>query len=256
MRKTQQDEAGYLLHLEAWRKEQEAALRAERGWLSLAGLFWLKEGENRLGGPLKEAGVFLLAKGKVTFRPAGEPPRELKSDGSGAPDFISWGSLTFYVLQRGKRLGIRLYDSESPVRKHFTGQQWYAPDPAFRVVAPFHAYTPPKLLEITNVLGDTQPVPCPGYVTFVLAGTQCRLEAQATPDGLFFNFRDLTSGKTTYPAGRFLETEKPDKGKVILDFNKAVSPPCAFTEFATCPLPPKANYLRVAIPAGEKYTPH
>lgn len=248
------DDKTYREQQAAWRKQQEAELRKDNGWLALAGLSWLKEGENTVPA-LADAGVFLLRAGKVELRAADGSVRVLKPDTSGAPDRVTLGSRTFFILQRGKRTGIRLYDTESPTRKAFTGQLWYPVDSTYRIEATFHPYTPAKQLAITNVLGDTQPVPSPGYVTFTVGGKPCRLEAQGTPTGLFFNFRDLTSGKTTYPAGRFLETEKPEGGKVILDFNQAVNPPCAFTAFATCPLAPVANYLKVPIPAGEKL-PH
>jgi uncharacterized protein (DUF1684 family) len=106
-------------------------------------------------------------------------------------------------------------------------------------------------LQITNVLGDTTPVPSPGYVTFTIGGKECRLEAQSEASGLFFNFSDTTSGKSTYPAGRFLDAPPPVNGTMTLDFNQATNPPCAWTAYATCPLPPAANHLSVAIRAGE-----
>lgn len=241
----------YQEQLAAWRKEQENELTKEGGWLSVVGLFWLQEGESALPPPLGALGKLVRKDESVTLvSPQGE--RRLLKPNTG--ERLTQGSVTGQLLQRGKRLGLRVYDSESPARRGFTGQHWFAPDPAYRVTATFHPYPQGKTLAITNVLGDTQPVPCPGYVTFALDGKLCRLEAQGTPTGLFFNIHDLTSGRATYPAGRFLETEKPANGKVVLDFNKAVNPPCAFTEFATCPLPPRANYLPIAIPAGERNT--
>ena len=233
----------------AFRKEAENELTKEGGWLSVVGLFWLKEGENRLPAPLNELGTLVRQGQDVRlYTPAGER-RLLKPN---SLEKLITGSVTAFLLQRGKRLGVRVYDSESPARKSFKGQHWYAPDASYKITATFHPYPQGRTMDITNVLGDTQPVPCPGYVTFPLNGRLCRLEAQGTPTGLFFNFRDLTSGKETYPAGRFLDTEKPTNGKVVLDFNKAVNPPCAFTEFATCPLPPTTNSLKIEIPAGEK----
>ena len=240
----------YLDELAAWRKAQEAELTDESGWLSITALIWLKEGENQLPAPLNALGVLVRKGESVLLKSGSSEQRSLKPN----TDKLVRGSVTGNLIQRGTRIGVRVYDSESPARKSFTGRKWLAPEDGYRVKADFHPYPQGKTLAITNVLGDTQPVPCPGYVTFPLNGRLCRLEAQATPTGLFFNLHDLTSGKTTYPAGRFLETEKPTNGRVVLDFNKAVNPPCAFTEFATCPLPPRANYLPIALPVGEKTT--
>ena len=241
----------YSDELAAFRKSQEDELTKDGGWLSVVGLYWLSEGDNLLPPALRALGKLVRTGESVRLHtPEGE--RRLLRPNSN--EKLTKGSVSGQLLQRGKRLGIRVYDKESPARRNFQGQHWFAPDEAYRVTATFHPYPPGKTLTITNVLGDTQPVPCPGYVTFPLNGRLCRLEAQGTPTGLFFNFRDLTSGKTTYPAGRFLDTDKTQNGKVVLDFNKAINPPCAFTEFATCPLPPVANYLKIEIPVGEKKT--
>ncbi len=250
-RESELDMQTYNDELTAFRKEAESELTKDGGWLSVVGLYWLSEGDNPLPPGLRALGKLVRQGQDVRlFTPQGER-RLLKPNSA---EKLTIGSVTAFILQRGKRLGVRVYDSESPARKGFKGQQWYAPDASYRITADFHPYPQGRTMDITNVLGDTQPVPCPGYVTFPLNGRLCRLEAQGTPTGLFFNFRDLTSGKETYPAGRFLDTEKPTNGKVVLDFNKAVNPPCAFTEFATCPLPPAANYLKIEIPAGEKKT--
>lgn len=269
------DGPAYRKRITEWRKEQEADLKKENGWLSVAGLFWLAEGENSLGtnsaakvrlpagSAPTDAGNLTLEKSHVTLHLAegvkatcqGKPitTMEMRSDTSGMPDQVTIGALTLTVIQRGKRIGIRLYDNDSHARRKFTGQRWFPVEPAYRITAQFIPYDPPRKVAITNVLGDTQDMPNPGYVVFTIQGKRCRLEAQSAGDGLFFNFRDGTSGKTTYPAGRFLDAPKPVGGKVILDFNQAVNPPCAFTEFATCPLPPQANHLSVSIPAGEQH---
>jgi uncharacterized protein (DUF1684 family) len=133
---------------------------------------------------------------------------------------------------------------------------WYEPSSKYALRAKFTAYNPPKEIRITNILGDTASVGSPGYVTFKIDGKEYRLDAESVGDGLFFNFKDLTNGKTTYGAGRFLNTDKPKDGMVLLDFNRATSPPCAYTAYATCPLAPRSNYLAVAIPVGEKYSVH
>jgi uncharacterized protein (DUF1684 family) len=268
------EQHAYRERIDRWRKEQEANLKAEGGWLSVAGLYWLKEGQNTLGTGAANAivlpagsapasvGVADLHEGKVTLQVAsgvtatvnGKPitTLELRSDRSGAADRVVIGALTLTVIQRGTRIGIRLYDDNARGRREFTGLKWYPIDPAYRINARFVPYDPPKTVPITNVLGDTADSLSPGYLVFTLRGKELRLDAQSAGSGLFINFRDQTSGKTTYPAGRFLDAPQPENGQVILDFNQAYNPPCAFTAFATCPLPPHQNYLAVSIPAGEK----
>jgi uncharacterized protein (DUF1684 family) len=263
----------YRARIQEWRKSQEADLKKEGGWLTVSGLFWLAEGDNAMGAstacPVRlpasapaHAGVFTLKDGhvsvqvddgvKVTENDKPVTHQDLKADTSGAPDKLILGDLTLTVIQRGKRIGIRMYDRNSKALHEFKGCSWYPIDPAYVVTATFTAYDQPKPTPITNILGDTQDVPMPGYVTFTLNGKKCRLEAQAQGDGLFINFRDLTSSKTTYPAGRFLDVPKPENGHVVIDFNQAVNPPCAFTAHATCPLPPRGNMLPVEVLAGEK----
>ena len=268
------DGSAYLDRIAQWRKDQEAALKADGGWLSVAGLYWLKEGQSTIGTgagnaillPARSApmtvGVVTLQLGKVilqveqgvTATVKGEPVTslEMRSDRSGMPDRVVIGALTLTVIQRAARIGIRLYDNNARSRREFSGLKWFPVNPAYRIQARFVPYDPPKTVPITNVLGDTTDTACPGYVAFTLNGKECRLDTQGQGTGLFINFRDLTSGKATYPAGRFLDAPKPENGQVILDFNQAYNPPCAFTTFATCPLPPRQNYLAVSIPAGEK----
>jgi uncharacterized protein (DUF1684 family) len=253
----------YQSEIAAWRRAREANLKAEGGWLSLAGLFWLNEGANSFGtdpanrialgdGPAR-AGVFELHDGKVTVLQDGRT-RELKPDSA---DAVTAGRLSLFVIQRGGKYGIRLKDPESQARRKFHGLSYWAAREEYRVTARF---TPaPREIPITNVLGQTEPMKCPGYVTFRLVGRQLRLypvleEPQAKE--LFFIFRDRTSGKETYGAARFLDSELPREGQVVLDFNRAYNPPCAFTPYATCPLPPLENRLPVRIEAGEKKYGH
>jgi uncharacterized protein (DUF1684 family) len=265
-------DTSYRASIDQWRAQQETELKADDGWLTVSGLFWLKEGINRAGtktnadivlprGPA-ELGAFELSGGKTTFRAApgvavklngqtagGATP--LKSDAEGKPDHIQLDTLTMFVIHRGDRYGIRLKDTESESRKEFTGLHWFPVKESYRVVAKFVAYQPSKMLTIPNILGKTEQDPSPGYVVFTLDGVSLRLDPVLEDDQLFFIFHDLTSGKGTYPAGRFLYTDLPKNGEVVMDFNKAQNPPCAFTAFATCPLPPKQNRLRVRIEAGE-----
>lgn len=263
----------YLSDLAAWRAQQEAALRAPDGWLSLAGLFWLAEGSNPVGSHQRSsvllaadaapahAGELCLHDGVVTIGAAGAAlqlnggpaeGRPLLSDDSPTPDILGVGRLSMLIIRRGPRIGVRVRDPQHPARAAFAGRRWHAPRPDYRLTARFEPYDPPRSLPITNILGDTEAKPSPGALVFSLEGRELRLDATAGPrGGLALNFRDRTSGATTYGAGRMLTTPSPRDGLVVLDFNRAVSPPCAFTAFATCPLPPFQNHLPVAIPAGE-----
>jgi uncharacterized protein (DUF1684 family) len=241
-----------------WRADYEAGLKAPNGWLSVAGLFWLHAGDNVVGsdpqsdvvlpaGAPKRAGVLKLAGGNVTF--ANKP---LKSDAAGKPDVVKIGDLAMTIIERNDKIGVRLKDPNAETRRDFTGCKWFAADPAWRVRAKWVAYAKPKKISITNILGMTDQEDSPGYAEFSLKGQTMRLEPVSEDGGLFFIFKDATSGKTTYGAGRFLDTDLPKTGELELDFNKAYNPPCAFTAFATCPLPPKQNVLTAAIEAGEK----
>jgi uncharacterized protein (DUF1684 family) len=271
-------QGSYRTSIESWRQEREAQLKTDQGWLTVTGLFWLKEGANNFGtgadneivlpsgsAPAR-AGVFVLGTGKVTLRVAekadvrlaGKPIRTLKvkTDAAGPPDVLRIGDLTLTVIKRGARIGIRLKDKHSANRKEFTGLKWYPVQESFRIAATFIPYDRPKEIEIVNIIGDVEKSKSPGVLTFKLQGRDYRLEPIVDEGKLFIIFRDLTSGKTTYPAGRFLYAEAPKAGKkeslVTLDFNRAINPPCAFTAFATCPLPPRQNHLDIAVEAGEQ----
>lgn len=265
----------YLTESLKWRADREAALKKPQGWLSVAGLFWLAEGNNTVGtsagtkvvlpassGAPSGTGVITMTGKKISIKPStgadikvnGKSITDavmLKSDADGSPDMVQIGSVFFMIIVRGKRTGVRLFDAKSISMKEFSGCHWYPVNNAFRVKAKFVPYSPPKKANIMNVLGDVDVVSLPGYVEFTIDGKACRLDAQDEGDTLFFNFKDMTSGTITYPPGRFLNVPKPVDGVVDLDFNKAVNPPCAFTAFATCPLPPKSNILNVRISAGE-----
>jgi hypothetical protein len=270
------DEA-YRAEVQKWRADREARLKADGGWLTVAGLFWLKEGENRFGAdpaadvvlpegsvPAK-AGVFELKGGRVTVallpgapgRIAGKPvsgPSAMRPDTAGAPDVLEMGTLSLNVIERNGRFGIRLKDRNSPIRKAFTGLKWFDVKEDYRVEAKWVSYPQPKPVRVPNVLGQTEAMPSPGYAEFTLGGKPIRVDGvleDPHAEQLFFILRDQTSGKETYGAGRFLYADLPKGGKVVLDFNKAYNPPCAFTPYATCPLPPPQNWLPVRIEAGE-----
>jgi len=265
-------ETSYRASIEQWRAQHESELKADGGWLTVSGLFWLKDGINRVGsnqaneivlprGPA-ELGSFELHQGKTIFRGApgvavklnGQPAgavAPLKSDADGKPDKIQYDAFTMFVIHRGDRDAIRFKDTESESRKAFTGLHWFPVKENYRVIAKFVPYQPQKMLTIPNILGETEQDPSPGYVAFTLNGQSLRLDPVQEDDQLFFIFHDLTSGKETYPAGRFLYTDLPKNGEVVMDFNQAENPPCAFTAYATCPLPPKQNRLPVRVEAGE-----
>ena len=270
------DEA-YRAEVEKWRANREARLKADGGWLSLAGLFWLNEGPNRFGtdpagdivlpegsAPAK-AGVFELRGGQVTVallpgasgRLAGQPvssPTAMRPDTSGTPDVLEMGTLSMNVIKRGDKYGIRLKDKNSAVRRGFLGLKWFDVKEDYRVEARFVSYPQPKPVKVPNVLGQSESMPSPGYAEFTLNGKAVKLDGvmeDPQAEQLFFILRDQTSGKETYGAGRFLYAELPKAGKIVLDFNKAYSPPCAFTPYATCPLPPPQNWMPVRVEAGE-----
>jgi uncharacterized protein len=263
----------YEAEIERWRQARVASLTADDGWLTVAGLFWLKEGANTVGtaagsdfvlpaGSAREhLGTFYFSHGQTRFEAApgatvalnGTPAASatLKPDTSGKPDLLQVNALTMFVIQRGDRYGIRLRDKASEMRRHFTGLHYFPVDEAYRVVARWVPYEPPKQIPVPNILGQTEMETCPGYVEFTLNGRALRLDPVVEGDQLFLIFRDLTSGQETYPSGRFLYANLPEDGQVQLDFNKAYNPPCAFTPFATCPLPPAGNALPIRIEAGE-----
>jgi len=254
--------ASYQDEIAAWRTHREASLKAEDGWLSLAGLYWLHEGANPFGrdpgeitlpdGPV-HAGVFHLHQGKVTVTLDGGT-REVKPD---SDDIVQIGRVRLLVIKRADKYGIRVKDPESQARREFKGIESYPADERYRVTAKWVAE--PRKIPILNVIGQTEQSECPGYAVFKLQGRELQLHPILEEPGakeLFYIFKDETSGKETYPAGRFFYSGMPKDGQVILDFNKAYNPPCAFTPYATCPLPPPENRLAVRIEAGEKRYGH
>ena len=274
--------ASYEQELEQWKAKRLASLKGEDGWLTLIGLFWLKEGENRFGSdPTNEivlpdgkapalAGTVRLAAGKVTLdaKPdagitsKGQPVTtlELKSDDDeGGPTALEMGTLSFHVVKRGERLGLRVKDRENPARAEFKGTDYYPADRKWVVNARFEPYQPPKQVPILNVLGMETEETSPGTLAFEVDGRPYRLEAlkEKGEEQFFIIFADQTSGKETYGAGRYLYADPPGAdGVVRLDFNRAYSPPCAFTKYATCPLPPPQNRLPLRVEAGERYLGH
>ncbi len=276
-RNPQTPAVAYQREFELWQQERIKDLK--ENWLPLIGLFWLEEGDNSFGSdktnsiklpapsaPAK-AGVLTLRGGEVVLEVAdgvnlssgGKPVlgREPVFSRSGRPTVLELGSLRMFIIQRGARYGLRVKDLNSTAIREFKGLQTYPLNEAYVVTADFVAMQG-KTIAVTNVLGDVQQVPAPGELRFRLNGQNLRLVPTGSGRGrLSIVFSDLTKKNGTYPGGRFLDAEPAKDGKVVLDFNRAYSPPCAFTPYATCPLAPRENQLQVAIEAGEKYAgPH
>jgi uncharacterized protein (DUF1684 family) len=258
-----------------WRQAYEAGLKSDSGWLTVSGLFWLHEGENTFGsGPLNDmvlpapaparAGSFEFHAGHTIvhinpgvvalFRGQRVDSAEMHPDSNA--DQLVLGDLTLYVHSSGERFTVRLRDKNSRLRKEFTGTRWFPVDESYRVIAKYVPYDKPKQIEIQNVMGDTLPETILGYAAFKLGGKDLQLDAEVDGTDVSFVFRDLTSGHETYAASRFLDTKIESDGGVVLDFNQAYNPPCAYNPFTTCPLPPPQNRLDVRIEAGEKTYHH
>lgn len=260
--------------------QRERSIGGEEGWSTVVGLEWIPPGKSLVGAgsqaTLKlpehhapDVAMTLVREGDkvhatvakdvtITVNGARFTEGDLVDDRDGRETVLKLGSLTMRIIKRGDRIALRVKDPESPARKAFHGLTFFDPDPSLHVKAKLVA-TPGKTLKIANVLGQNEDMPSPGVLHFSIAGKPYTLDAvqEKGDDQLFILFRDASAGKGTYPSGRFLYAPLPDgKGEVDLDFNRAFSPPCAFTAYATCPLPPAQNVLPIAIWAGEKYTGH
>ena len=274
-RTPQVDPVAYQQDIDGWRAMRLKSVAGADGWTTLVGLYWFKEGKNSFGsapgndiilaGPHLpgHAGSFSLDKGTVSFVPAkgadiqssGKPfaGGKLGTDADKDTTVLTHGSLSFYAIQRGPRYGLRVKDSEADARLHFKGLQYFPLDQQWRFEARFEPYTHMKQVSIINILGMEESMPSPGALVFDLDGKEYRLDA-VIEDGetdYFVMFADQTSGKQTYGAGRFLYVKPPVDDKTVLDFNKSYNPPCAFSPYATCPLPPPQNRLPLAVTAGE-----
>jgi uncharacterized protein len=253
-------DTSYPDEIRKWQTDRDARLRREDGWLTLVGLDWLKEGDNPA-----PAGTVSLNKGQVTFNPSEDAQIEgapvsgsvklLADADEGGPTIVHTGTKQFNVIKRGDRFGLRIKDSAAPTRVNFKGMEYFPIDPKWRVEARLEPYNPPKQVPITDVTGMTQNNTAPGALVFTIDGKEYRLDPliEEGSDEYFIIFKDETSKDSTYEAGRYLYAKKAGAdGKVIVDFNKAYNPPCVFTPFATCPLPPPQNRLPIRIEAGEK----
>jgi len=257
--------------VEAWREGRYAALQSDTGWLTLAGLGWLKPGENRVGtaedadirlpsGP-NLAGTITITGGRAlangTFTHEGEPARELElvSDRDGEPTMLELGALRLCVIDRSGRLAVRTWDTASERRRAFSGIDHWPFDPAWRLESRFEP-TPNARISVPDVLGTVDEEPSPGTVAFEVDGARHRLQGlPGGPNGeLWLVFGDATNGQETYGGGRFVYTDAPSAdGSIVVDFNRSYNPPCVFSPYATCPLPWRGNRLPIRVEAGERY---
>jgi uncharacterized protein len=277
-------DAAYVKSIEDWRATIEKGLKRDNGWLTLAGRYVMKPGVNTIGAApgndiLLPKGVGPDSLGKVIVDgkmimlklndgiamkgKEGEfkGERVLGTDSSNR-DWVTLGRMAFHVIERKGTHVLRLADNESEVRKQFAGRFWYDVNPALKVQAKYVPYPPGKTIAIIDIIDELHDSPSPGYLEFELAGQTLRLDAVAEQKDkeLFIILKDQTAGKGTYNSGRFLYVEWPESvrksgGMVSIDFNKVYNPPCAFSEFTTCPLPPKQNQMKLKLEAGEKYAP-
>lgn len=270
-------ERDYTREVTRFQTDHEASLRAEDGYLAVAGLFFLRDGDNAFGTDpgndiVLPAGTAAAHAGRFHVRDRqvrvhvtgggatlnGTPVREgdmrpASSDPPRPADLLRVGRLTLLVHRSGERTAIRLRDPENPVRTGFPGLRWYDVDPRYRVVGRLARWPAPRPMEIVNILGDTLSLPNPGLVEFALEGRRFEMAPVQERDGrLWFIFTDATAGRTTYKASRFLYTDPPEGDRVVLDFNRAEQPPCAYNPWTTCPLPPPQNRLPIPIEAGER----
>ena len=266
--------------LAAFHAEREAILLADDGWFTVSGLHFLREGENTVGSapdndivldypdvPAR-VGVVTMTGSDVAIRaaagstlrlndtPADGGPLRL-ADGGRPADVVAYGGVTFFLHYSGPRLALRVRDQNAPLRTEFSGLTWFPANPGVSTVGLFTPAAGTPVVQAPNILGDLEPFEVAGTGTFTLAAREHTMEAWRSGDGFWFVFRDLTSEDLTYPAARFLYTEAPDAdGQVVMDFNYARNPPCAYNPWTTCPLPPASNRLAVRIEAGElRYHP-
>ena len=271
----------YAHELRAWRAERLRKLTARDSWLALAGLFWLKPGASAMGSapdsavlwpspaPARVGVVSLDTAGTVSFRPASgvrallgaaplAGPTVLRADHQrGGPDRVAVGQFSFVIIQRGGKLALRLYDNRSATRTGFRGIDHFTTRPALRIRARFQAHAKPRQVQVPTVINTTERATITGVLRFAVAGVACQLSPFSFPGSkdLFINFGDTTNARQSYGGGRFLSAKMPVDGVVVLDFNKAFNPPCAFTPYGTCPVPLAENRLPVGIRAGEKAYP-
>lgn len=272
----------YVQSIQAWRTGIEQSLKRDNGWLTLAARYMIKPGENTIGttpdndivvpaglGPARLGSIVVDGKMVELKLNDGIAMKAKEGEFTGARvfateaatrDWVSLGRMAFHVIERRGRFMLRLADNENPARKDFSGRVWYQVKEEYKVAARFVPYPPGKTIPIIDVIDEVHETPTPGYIEFTLNGQRLKLDATGELDDkeLFIVLKDQTAGGSTYNAGRFLAVEWPEAvrrsgGPVTIDFNKVYNPPCAFSAFTTCPLPPRQNQLKVRLEAGERY---
>ena len=276
-KRTSDEIANYKSEIDTWHRHRVEELLGPSGWVNVRGLFWLKEGINSFGSDVSndivfpegkiagKAGFFILKDTivrmevlpGVSITSMGAPFKSsiiYPPDSSGI--VLESNSLQWFIIKRSDKIGVRLRDLESDKLKTFTGIERYASNLDWKFTAKL-SVSPGKKVEIVNVLGQTHGEPVKGTIIFTHQGKEYSLEAIDDEGMLFIIFADETNGNETYGSGRYLKIDMPTEGDIVeLDFNKSYNPPCAFTEFATCLLPPRQNRLPFAVPAGEKNYHH
>ncbi|MDD1444096.1 DUF1684 domain-containing protein [Dolichospermum sp. ST_sed3] len=266
----------YVKEINEWDAKRVNRLKSDDGWLNLVGRFWLKQGESTFGSAKdndivvessklpEHIGSFFFADTVVTFKAKddvevlhnGKPVKEIVLIDDQKKDItvLQIGSIKFNLIVRDTLYGIRFRDLNSELAKNFKGVERFPIDESWKIKAKFEVYNPVKEIDVPNVLGQISKEKCPGAVVFERDGKTHRIDAvDEGGDRLFLIIADQTSGEETYGGGRFMYVNKPDSaGTILLDFNKAYNPPCVFTKYATCPMPPPQNYLKLRIDAGEK----
>jgi uncharacterized protein (DUF1684 family) len=265
----------YRQEINEWRKERNETIRKENGWLSLAGLVWLKLGKNHLGSDPKSeiqqperipANIgHLEYNGKSVSLHAlpnmqimvNDKPTEfaiLQPDISDDPSFITLQDVRLVVIQRGNKVGVRMWDNQRESRRSFPARTWYDIDENFRIPATYTAYENPKKAYFPDLSGEKSEFPVEGFLSFDFNDHHYQLDINKEDDGtLFIRFWDPTSRDETYPTGRYLIADQEADGGIFIDFNKAYCPPCAFTDFATCVFAPEQNHLDFRVTAGETF---
>jgi uncharacterized protein (DUF1684 family) len=270
-------DTSYQQSINEWRNERNETIRKENGWLSLAGLYWLKLGKNHFGSDPKceiqlpertpanigyleyngkSVSLRMNAGQKITVNDKQTDFAVLEFDTSDSPSFITIEDVRLVVIQRGNRLGVRMWDNQREERRTFPARTWFDIDENFRIPAAYTAYDRPKKAYFPDLTGEKSEFPVEGYLSFDFNGNRYKLDINKEDDGsLFVRFWDPTSKDRTYPTGRYLIADEED-GKLFIDFNKAYSPPCSITNFATCVFAPEQNHLDFDVTAGETYTKH
>jgi uncharacterized protein (DUF1684 family) len=268
----------YLSSILKWRKEVDANLRRENGWLALAGLFWLRKGTNLIGSDpdcdIKLPGrapkrlgrfefdgnnvtLYVEAEGQVEVNGVEAKTALLDADQEDMPSFITLDEMRMVVVRRSKGVGIRLWDNTREARRTHPPRTWFPIKEEYHLPATYARFETPKIVQMPDILGAVIDEKMDGEVIFQFEGRTLKLLVTEEPDHrLYIQFKDLSNNITTYPSSRYLYTDAHQGDKVFVDFNKAYNPPCAFTDYATCSFAPRENYLGVSIEAGETYSGH